>query len=181
MRVASHQDDVHHGVLERGVRFLRDDGNPLRDAPSGDLVDVGAVERDAAARRRQHPRKQAQHRRLARSVGTQKADDRAPWHSKRHAAENRPFIAGLEARATCCGASLSSAKAEGATIQPGGAGVRKRDVSGLQQRAPRRSRCVAAPGSRASPRYRLSDTFNSRPYTSSRFVTRTVAPALATP
>ena len=78
MRVAAHQRDLEHGVVEREVRFLGHD----RDAPrAGARVhrrDRHAVDGHRARVRLQHSGQEAQERGLARPVGAEDADSQAP-------------------------------------------------------------------------------------------------------
>ena len=123
VRVSAHEHDLEHRVLEREPGLLRDDRNALRDFTPGNAGQVAPVDHHAARRRRQHAAEQPQQCGLPRAVRPQDADQIAGRDLQRHAVQ-----AG----------------------QPGA--VDEADVSGLQQPAPRSSRCGRAPETRTSPR-----------------------------
>ena len=68
MWMAAHQHHLHHGVVERGMRLLRDDGDAPRDVAPRHRRQREAVQRHGAAVRREHAGHQFEQRRLAAAV-----------------------------------------------------------------------------------------------------------------
>ena len=125
MRVAPHQHDFEHGVVERRGAFPAARppcGAPRRAAAMS--PDVPPVERHAPARRPERSGQHLQQRRLAGAIRAEDADEAASRHVQRDAAQHR------RRRRT------------------------EFDVSGLQQRGHQRTRREGAPGNRALPRSR---------------------------
>ena len=74
VRIAAHQHDLEHGVVEGERRFLRHDGDPPRERRRPERSHVLAVEPDDSRLGLESPRQQPQQRGLAGSVRPENAD-----------------------------------------------------------------------------------------------------------
>ncbi len=77
VRIAPHQRNLEHRVVEREVGFLRHDRDRTRQGGAGERRQVRAVQRDRPGLRAQDAGEQPQQRRLARAVGAEDADHAA--------------------------------------------------------------------------------------------------------
>ena len=88
VRIAAHQDDFDHAVIEREHRFLRHDGQPAGQRSSRERRHVGAAQPDLTGRGPQRPGDQPQQRGLSRPVRPQDSGERAFGDAERHLVEN---------------------------------------------------------------------------------------------